>query len=382
MRHLVCAVLLSLTSPALADEFDRLEGEALARVPGGEGVKKREALSFEELGQLEPVLPGTRAPLVVVRTGRKNLCRLLVSPGLRKEPGSAGEPAPVVVLERFDTFEGPRAVDRIARGKDLLVFDGFRVDLDAGLVVPEGQGGDVQFLAGGEGGPRLVALPPAELYTVSKSPLPAKDAAKGPSPGRGVVAADFVGTYQLITNGQWSGRLDLQVGGDGSITGRFRSDQTGTTYPVAGAVAAPPTNRLRFTITYPRTKQSYEGYLWTEGKGAISGVATMTETPYGFLALREGVRLGVEGRSKPAARSKPLLLEVDAGGHFSLDGEALEADALGAALRRAAEADPAAALTLEADDDAPYRAVRGALAAAEAAGLGPVRMSASKDPKK
>jgi hypothetical protein len=379
MRPLLAAVLL--ISPAFADEFDRLEGEALAKVPGGEGVRKREALSFEELGQLEPVLPGTRAPLVVVRTGRKNLCRLLVAPGLRKEPGAAGEPAPVVVIERFDTFEGPKAVDRIARGKDLLLFDGFRVDLDAGLVVPEGQGGDVQFLAGGEAGPRLVALPPAELYTVSKSPLPAAEVKKGPSPGRAVVAGDFAGTYQLVTNGQWSGRLELGVADDGTILGRFRSDQTGTTYPVAGAVAAKPANRVQFSITFPRTKQLYEGYLWTEGKGAITGVATMTETPYGFVALREGMLLGAEGPMKAPARARSPTLKVDAGGHLSLDGEGIEADALEAALRRAAEADPATSLTLEADDDAPYRAVRRALAAAEAAGLGPVRISPSRGPK-
>lgn len=370
-------IIALLITPAAADEFDRLEGEALAKVPGVS--RKVEALSFEELGQIEPVLAGTRAPLVVVKTGRKNLCRLLVTPGLRKEPGSEGEPAPVVVLERFDTFEGPKGVDRIARGKDLLLFDGFRVDLDAGLVVPEGQGGDLQFVAGGKEGPRLVALVPAEMFVVTKTPLLAEGAKKGPSPGRAVVPSDFAGSYQLTTNGQWSGRLDLEVGADGTIQGRFRSDQTGTTYPVAGSVAAPPANRVRFAIRFPRTKQEYEGYLWTEGKGAISGVATLTETPYGFVAVREGAKLGVGPGGRAPARAKSMKLAIDAQGRYTLDGERLEADALEAAFRRAVAADPTATLDIAADGEATHRAVLRAEAAAEAAGLGPIRIEVLED---
>src|SRR4029077_16521256 len=105
----------------------------------------------------------------------------------------------------------------------------------------------------------------------------------------------FNGRYRLFANGQWSGMLTLQVAGDRTVTGRFRSDLNGTAYPVEGQVAADVPQKITFTVKYPRTKQEFEGLLWTEGKGAMAGTLTMLGRGFGFFAVREGGQFGTEG---------------------------------------------------------------------------------------
>src|SRR5207253_60675 len=113
--------------------------------------------------------------------------------------------------------------------------------------------------------------------------------------GRAVLPRDFAGRYHLFANGQWSGRLDLTVDEGGVVSGRFRSDLNGTSYPVSGQVAADVPQKIAFAITFPRSRQEYEGLLWTEGKAAMAGTLTMLDRAYGFFALREGGRFGPEG---------------------------------------------------------------------------------------
>src|SRR5262249_13048284 len=160
---------------------------------------------------------------------------------------------------------------RLARGRDLLLFDGFRVDLDGGQVVPDGQGGDLQFQAGGEGGPRLVTLDGSTMFTLARSPIPSAGAgAPGPTGGRAGIPGGFGGRYRWFANGQWSGTLELAVGDRGAVSGQFRSDLNGAIYPVKGQVAPDTPQRLRFTVAYPRARHDFDGYLWTEGKGAMA----------------------------------------------------------------------------------------------------------------
>ena len=79
-------MLIGIAWPALAlaDEFDRLEGEALAGVPGNPAAIRRDRLTIGEIGTLPNVLPGIRSAPIVVTTGRGNLARLLVTPAFRK----------------------------------------------------------------------------------------------------------------------------------------------------------------------------------------------------------------------------------------------------------------------------------------------------------
>ena len=289
-------LVLSALAPILfglarAGEFDRLEGAQLATIAKGGEVVRHPRLTVRELDQLPTAFKDTRAAFLIVKTSQKNLARLLVSPALRKPPDGPGAPVPVFVLERFDTFEPGRSGSRVARGAGLLLFDGFQVDLDSGQIVPEGQGGDLVFKKGDKDGPWIEAVGGAELYS-PKSRITPGSAASGPSPGRAVLPGDFSGRFRLYSDGRWSGLLELEVAADRQVTGRFRSEANGTSYPVSGEVKLEPTNKLVFKVKFPRSEQDYDAFLWTEGKNAFSGTFAMGEKSFGFCAVREGSTLG------------------------------------------------------------------------------------------
>lgn len=382
MRRLFPLLLASWSATfATADEFDNLDGATLAAMAKDPSAVARERLTISEIGNLPPILRGPRAALIVATTEQGNPCRLLVSAGLRKPPGGKGEAVPVLVLERFDTFEAGNLRNRLARGRDLLLFDGFQVDLDFGQVVPEGQGGDLQFLATGEVGPRLVPVAGAKLATPRKLPKadPATAASK-PSTGRTVLPGDFAGRYRVFANGQWSGTLDLKVEARGVVSGRFRSDQTGTSYPVKGQVSANPPNKVEFAVELPRTRQEFEALLWVEGKGAMAGTMTMLDRPFGFFALREGGTYAPDGedigpapdRAAPPGR---LTVLIKPGGVYAIDGKDHEEAAFARALKDAAGRDEGASVLLKAPEDLPYGDVRKALDAARSAGIDSVRLA-------
>ena len=260
----------------------------------------------------------------------------------------------------------------------MILFDGFQLDLDTGLVVPDVQGGDIQFLLEGEGGPRLVALGTAKLYTLSK-PL-ARAAADGsrPSLGRSVLPGDFNGRFHLFANGQWSGILDLKVEGDQSVTGQFRSDLNGTAYPVTGQVAADNTQKITFTVKYPRTAQEFEGLLWTEGKGAMAGSMTMIGRTYGFFAVREGARFAPEGEDvAPLAKgdAKPHRKTVTVRkGEYTLDGQPRTDQELSDSLKKSVTAEPKTWVLLQVPEDESYSAVRQAFEVISAGGIDSIRL--------
>jgi hypothetical protein len=309
---------------ASADDFDRLEGPVMQNLAKTPDAKSHDHLTLKDLGNQANILPGIRTPLVLVKTDQGNYARLLVSAGFRKSADEKKELIPILVIDRFDTLDAGPATSRIARGRDTVLFDGFQFDLDTGMVVPEGQGGDIAFTAKGEGGPLLSALKGATLYTLDKSPLKPL-AANALTPGRAVKPGDFQGLFQLIADGQWSGRLELVVAGDGSVSGRFRSDQTGGSYKVVGELAPDAPNRITFSVDLPRARLEFDGRLWTDGKGAIAGTVTLLDRAYGFVAIREGGRLAPEGQDVAVANpvgvgteDAVLMLSPD---RASLDGE-------------------------------------------------------------
>jgi hypothetical protein len=363
---------------ARGDDFDRIEGEELARVPRSKDAMARTSLSMAELDAIPAVLRDVRATLLIVTTDQGNFCRLLVSPAFRKPPAGKGKPVPVLVLERFDTFEAGNIQTRLARGKDLLLFDGFHVDLDSGQVVPEGQGGDLQWIAGAKDAPKLIAVGKTVLYTVTKAPISAAAAANQPSSGRAVLPGDFSGRYRFFANGQWSGTLDLKVDPNRAVTGRFRSDLNGASYPVTGQVAADAPQKITFAIKYPRAHQELEGRIWTQGKGAIAGTLTMLDHAYGFFAVREGGRFAAEGEDlgpltrtdrQPGRRSVVLRK-----GQLNLDGKPATTEVLREALKQALASDPATWVLLQAPADEPFNAVQKAIEEITAAGIPSIRL--------
>ncbi len=335
---LVIGGLGALTPSTMADQFEQLDGPTLVRTLKGPDAKAAASLTVSDLGAMPALLRDSRSALVLARTDRGNPARLLIVPELRKPADGKGEPIPVVVLERLDAFDAADPSTRLASRRDVVVFDGFQVDLDSGQVVPEGQGGDVIFRAKGENGPRLEILGDARLFTLAKAPALDNAKAPQPTPGRAVLPGDFAGRYRLFCNGQSSGTLDLKVEARGVVTGLFRSDLHGTTYPVSGQVATDAAQKVLFAIKYPRARQEFEGYLWAEGKGAMAGLASIAERSVGFFAIREGGRSAPEGSdvgpiaAGEADRPGRCLVEVR-GEQIRLDGNVATFEELAAALR-------------------------------------------------
>jgi hypothetical protein len=102
-----------------------------------------------------------------------------------------------------------------------------------------------------------------------------------------VVPADFSGRFTLHADGRWTGRLDLEALPDRSLRGRFRTEPNGTSYPVAGEISAETPHNAHFTVKFPRTEQTYDAFLSTEGKSSLAGTFTMLDRTYGFYAVRE-----------------------------------------------------------------------------------------------
>jgi len=376
--HWVVLSLLAINGvrPAHADLFETIDGKSIARLLQGTEAKAVDRLTFADLGALPNVLKDARSTLLVARTSRGNFCRMLVSPGLRK--GEAGGlNLPVFVVERFDTFDASDPGSRIARGRDVMLFPGYTLDLDTAQVVPEGQGGDLAFLPGEPA--RLATLPGVTLRAPTGLPSPEPGAPPRPTPGRAVVPADFAGRYRLLANGQWSGTLDLVVEAGGTVTGRFRSDVQGASYAVTGQVGPDPANKVALAVNFPRAHGDFEGFLWTEGKGALAGTFRLLDRTYGFFAVRDGGTFAPEGDgiaieaigSDPPGR---CLVEV-AAGEIRFEGKASTLEAIASALRVKVDAGGPAWVSLRARPETSYSAVRAAIATVEAAGVRTIRLA-------
>jgi hypothetical protein len=293
LRAVAWLVLLVLTfqqASARSDEFDRLEGASLFEIPGRAGTRAATALSHRELEGLPPVFSDVPAAFVLVKTDQGNLAKILVSAAFKKGENGAS-PVPVLILERFETIDSLDKRSFKARGKGVTLFEGLQYDLDSGQVVPEKMGGDIVCAPQRAGEPGLRAVGASRLYTLEKA-LPRSQAVAGqPSSGRAILVGDFNGRFDLVADGQWSGRLDLTVDALGNVSGSFRSEKNGTAYAVAGKAGEGAPQRIRFEIRFPRARQDYEGLIWSEGKNVIAGTVSMLDHPYSFVAVRHGASL-------------------------------------------------------------------------------------------
>ena len=212
------------------------------------------------------------------------------------------------MIERFETIDSLDRRSFKARGKGVTLFDGFQFDLDSGQVVPDRAGADIRFAARAPGEPRLTALGKSKLYVLEKPLVPSPAEEGRPSSGREILPGDFGGRFDLVADGQWSGRLELAVDAGGVISGFFRSDRNGSSYPVTGKAGDGAPQRIRFEIRFPRAGQSYDGLIWSEGKNVIAGTVSMLDHPYSFIAIREGASLNPlkkpDGKPKEPGPSK------------------------------------------------------------------------------
>jgi hypothetical protein len=370
---------------ARGDEFGRIIGPSLFEIPqkAREGGASR--LSVRTIESLPEVVRGERSALIVVQTDEGNLAKLLVSQGLRKLSGVGDRRrlVPVISLDRFETIDAGDRVSRKARGHDVVLFDGFEFDLDTGQVVPPGFGGDLAYSSRGASGPELVALRRNRLYPIDR-PLTVPGPAPGqPSAGAAVLPSDFDGRYTLVSNGQISGALVIAVAADGAVTGTFRSDRNGSVYPVAGKVAADLSRRIAFEIKFPRTRQSFDGLLWTEEKNVFAGTVEILEHPYSFIAVREGAPLvpeSIDATSPPRApaplKASTRVITLEAGtDRYVLDGLAASGDELAAALVATVKERSTIAVVLRVPASAPFERVQRAVRLVRSCGIETVRLA-------
>jgi hypothetical protein len=373
---------LNGSTAARGDEFSRLEGPPFFNLVDRNDTRAHTSLTVRELDGLPVALRDERAAFVIVRTDQGNLAKMLISQAFRKLRPSAKETplVPVLIIERFETIDAGDRRSAKAGGKELTLFDGFRFDLDAGQVVPEGLGGDVVFLTNAPEGPRLKVLDQARLYTLEKPPAMPASSPGRPSAGRAILPGDFSGRYRLMANGQWSGSLVLEVDAGGAVTGHFRSDRNGTVSSVTGKVAADLPQKIEFAIQFPRARQSYEGFLWVEGKNAIAGSVAMLERPYGFIAVRDGTSLGSEielglPAPLPANANRRVVTIENGSDRFTLDGAPRTEAELADALTKGAKDKPATVVVIRAHPGVAFERLWRALSAIRAAGVTSFRLA-------
>jgi biopolymer transport protein ExbD len=138
-----------------------------------------------------------------------------------------------------------------------------------------------------------------------------------------------------LANGQWSGTLDLEVDANGAVTGRYRSDETGKSYRVTGDAQKRAPHAIELTVQFPRSTMTLDGWIWTEGKAAISGTATLLDRSYGFVAVRAGESIdpaSPHAAPEQADSTPDLTLEIAADGTVRLGGAPVADEALQAAL--------------------------------------------------
>ena len=376
------AVCVNIIIPARCDEFSRLAGPPLFDLPKRSDAHSHSRLSSRALESLNEVLRGERAAFVIAVTDQGNFSKLLLSSGMRRRGVETGKTnlVAVTIVDRYETIDSGNRTSLKARGRDLILFDGFQLDLDSGQVVPEGFGGDIRFSIGGAGGPEIQALGTCQLFTFEK-PLPSSMSSPGkPSSGRTVIPTDFNGRYSLVANGQLSGSLELSVDREQQVSGRFRSDRNGAIYDVTGKVASDLPRKIEFTVHFPRSKQDYSGLLWTEEKNVFAGMVQILDHPYSFFAIREGATLPSDSFDVSPTTlvegSAPAVVVIEEGiDRFSLEGKVMAAAQLEVSLAQIAKMRPAIVAQVLVPDSAPFDQVFRVLQLIRKAGIGSIRLA-------
>lgn len=317
-RCLSAALGLSLAtlapSWAMADHFDDHHQPVLSKVADFKGAVPVTELPVNKIARFPKVLEGEfNNAFLVVRTGDFNWAKLLVRQGKFTPAGK--EPMDMVLVERLTTYPANPAGRMVANRKEIYLFEGFGLDLDGGHVVPPDSGEDLKLVRTDKG-LVLQAVGDAKMYALGK-PMISPQVVERRSFSQGIVQPeDFSGRYHLDGDGRWTGQLDLAVNSSGEVKGTFASDETGQVYELSGEVGH-PTNHIEFSITFPRTAQTFSGYLWTRGRSQIAGVTSMEGQTFGFVARRESAdapaneAAGKAEDAPPAEKTAPTAAAND-----------------------------------------------------------------------
>ncbi len=283
-RALPLALLLLSLCQVGAQEFDHYVNPILTRVPGLKSTKELKQLTPEHIVDNDRVIPKGASAFVVVRTNEGRFCKMLVQSARQKI--DADRTIPILYIERFVTYKEGEERTVVASGQKLSLFPGFRLSLDLGQVVPEQLGGDLRFVVDG-GKAFTEPVGKARLFLLTQ-PIPEAKPVKGPKvvvSGEKFEAKYFNGTYKLHDDGRRSGTLKLTVDEEGNVDGAYYSDRDGQKYEVKGKVGMPP-YAIQFTVKFPRTEQTFQGWMFTGDGKAIVGTSRILQHETGFYALR------------------------------------------------------------------------------------------------
>ncbi len=279
----VVSTLFAAPQAAKGDAFENYTNVVLGKVPTAAGALTLKQLTPGLMVEHAGVLPGTSGALVVVRTNDGRWSKLLVEPARQKLADKST--APILLVERFVTYQDGEERTIVAAGNNVRLFDGFQVNLDMGQVVPPAVGGDLRVVTAG-GKAYVEPVGKAVLYLVTR-PLPEATPKKADKMtiGSKFEPRYFDGAYKLFDDGRRSGTLHLTVFHGGDVQGAYYSDKDGQKYEVSGKVGDPPQG-IEFTVTYPRSRQVFTGLMFTGDGRAIAGSSVLQDRKAGFYAVR------------------------------------------------------------------------------------------------
>lgn len=272
-----CLALLATPEARAIDTFDRHTTfwlkQAVRDAQPREELSSGQAASLKSIGR-------AMSPCIIIKTNNGHWAKALLSWGLRK---GAGKTLPVLLIERYVTYDNDRPDLTLAAGKDVMLFPGFQFNFEIGQVVPEGQGGDVTF---GDD-KRLRPVGNAQMFGLDGSALPpaGEGEAYDPTDHEGVLPRDFGGLWRVDADGRWLGQWSLVVDEEGNVQGNYISEESKSSYPVRGQIAGLP-HRMTLEVDLANTTQTFEALLWTKDKSTMAGTTTLSERKFGFYARR------------------------------------------------------------------------------------------------
>jgi hypothetical protein len=276
-------VCVSVVQSLRADSFDNYTNPILAKVSGAPGVQEIKQLTPSLIADNDRVLPGVSSAFIVVKTNDGRWSKLLVQSARQKLDDKRS--VPILLVERFVTFKEGDERAIAASSKNVYLYANFRLNLDIGQIVPEELGGDLRFVVDGD---KVHAEPlgKAKLYLLTKAladPAPKKA-------GKLVVGEMFEpryynGTFALHDDGRRAGKLTLKLEKGNELSGSYYSDKDGAKYEVKGRIGM-PFHTFEFTIKFPRSEQTFRGWMFTGDAKALVGASKLVDRETGFYAVR------------------------------------------------------------------------------------------------
>ena len=279
-------VLFVLCQSAWAvDVFDQHGSAILKQIVEAEADAAGRELTQAQVTKLKPLARDVESSCLVIETNGGNLSKVLVSWGFRKQR-SAEKPVPVLMLDRFVTYEQGKGDSTVANGRNVMLFPGFGFDFDLGQVVPAGFDADIEFTDKGA----IRSLDGAKLHGVSGSQLPVTEAAApAKKTADAIIPEDFSGVWQVDGDGRWIGEWELNVNEQGEATGKFHSSESDASYPITGQVGGLP-HQIKLNVQFNNATQVVEAYLWTKDKAKMAGTFSLAGRKFGISATRQGVK--------------------------------------------------------------------------------------------